>query len=212
LTHVGIRLAILVAATLVAWSFAGVEANADAPPRAGLVVLFYDGTTREACVELGGENRTGEELLRLSGLDIVIDAGPLGTKVCSVEGVGCPADDCWCQCKTLGPDCRYWAYYRLQGGGWNYMSVGAAARVVRDGDVDGWAWGPGTYGSGEIPPVRSFDDLCMTTDEQATAEPTQPTSPSGSDEAPTPARSSAGLRHRHPKNCSDETHGQAVAR
>ncbi len=144
----------------------------EGPSRAGLVVLFDDGTTRKLCVEFGGKERTGEEVLRLSGLEVVADSGPLGSRVCAIEGLGCPREDCWCQCRQPGEDCRYWAYYSLSDGEWKYSAVGAASRTLKHGDVDGWAWGSGAHGSGQLPPVTSFDELCG--DYDPSPEPTSP--------------------------------------
>ncbi len=136
------------------------EVRAQVAPRAGLVVQFGDGSVREFCVDLGGEVRTGEELLRLSGVGVVAETTALGTRVCAIGGEGCSADECWCRCRVPGPDCEYWAYYRLVDGRWAYADMGPSSREVRHGDVDGWAWGRGNVGTGAQPPGRSFEELC----------------------------------------------------
>ncbi len=154
--------------------------------RAALVVDFGGGQVREYCVNLGGPERTGEELLRLAGLDVVAEYIG-GTMVCRVDSVGCdyPAERCWCQCQDLGGDCTYWSYNLLRDGRWEYSRIGAHARVVRPGDVDGWAWGPGTVAVGAQPPVRSFEDICRNTAQATLAPPTS---------APPTARPSPTLR------------------
>lgn len=53
------------------------------------MVQLADGSVREFCVDLGGPERTGEELLRLSGLDVVAEVSALGTLVCRIGGSGC---------------------------------------------------------------------------------------------------------------------------
>lgn len=159
------------------------------------MIRFADGSTAELCVALGGETRTGEELLRLSGLEIVSDTSGLGVRVCSIDGQGCPRKDCWCECRSLGPDCKYWAYHALENGSWRYSGLGAASRSVHHGDVDGWAWGAGTYGAGAEPPVRTFDELCprdrSTPTERATRAPaaTATRNPAPTATAPRPAPS-----------------------
>ncbi len=128
---------------------------------AGLVIQFGDGSVRELCVDLGGAERSGIELLRLSGLSVISEDSVLGSMVCRIGGEGCdfPAEKCDCECQDLA-NCTYWAYYTSRGGAWDYAAVGPAARTVRHGDVDGWAWGRGTVSSGAKPPWRSFETLC----------------------------------------------------
>lgn len=159
---------------------------------AGLVVQLEDGTLIERCVALGGAERTGLELLTLAGLAIAAESGPVGTLVCRIEGTGCdyPAEACWCRCRDLGADCRYWAYHTLEDGRWSYAVIGAAARRLRHGEVDGWAWGPGSVAGGAAPPLRSFEQLCAA---QLAPSPTPAPSatPPRSSPTPTPARASA---------------------
>ena len=131
--------------------------------RAGLVVQFGDGSLWTGCVAFDRETLSSEELLQRSGLNMVLDYGyGLGGAVCKIEGDGCdfPLQDCFCQCQGL--DCRYWAYYHLlPDGTWEYSQVGASSYTVHDGDVEGWAWGPGDYGvSGMQPPIYTFEQLC----------------------------------------------------
>jgi hypothetical protein len=132
------------------------------PTLAGVVVQLGDGTLREFCVDLGGSERSGMELLRMTGLSIVSEDNAQGSMICRIGGSGCdfPAEPCWCQCQDLGADCSYWSYNTLKDGRWDYAAMGAAARRVRQGDVDGWAWGRGTVSLGAQPPVRSFENLC----------------------------------------------------
>ena len=52
--------------------------------------------------------------------------------------------------------CTTWSYNVLQGGRWRYSRIGAQARVVRPGDVDGWAWGPSTVQQGAEPPAAQL--------------------------------------------------------
>ena len=78
--------------------------------------------------------------------------------MCSIEGEG--SDDptnCFASCS--GGDCEYWAYYARADGAWRFSNVGAATRTVRDGDIDGWAWGAGGITSG-APPEDPPEALC----------------------------------------------------
>jgi hypothetical protein len=163
--------------------------------RAGLVVQLGDGTVHERCVELGGAERTGQELLDLAGLAPVAEVSALGATMCRIGGEGCdyPREPCWCHCQELGEGCTYWAYHILRDGRWVYSSLGASARIVHDGDVDGWAWGSGGEGSGATPPLRTFEELCAAPPAEATATgPARPTAkaPSATD-TPRPAATEA---------------------
>jgi hypothetical protein len=61
-----------------------------------------------------------------------------GTAVCSIEGVGCPADDCFC----AGD--QFWGYAFWDGTGWESYPVGASQSVISaTGQVEGWRWGTG---------------------------------------------------------------------
>lgn len=140
----------------------GMGAGHAGPARAGLVIQMADGSVQERCVALGAEEISGEELLRRAGLPVAVETSLLGTMVCRIGDSGCdyPAESCWCACRLLEGRCVYWAYHSLEEGAWSYARLGAAARRVRHGDVDGWAWGEGGLRSGAAPPLRSFDELC----------------------------------------------------
>lgn len=137
--------------------------------RAGLVVQFGDGNVVTACVQFTSETVTGAELLRLSGMDVVMDPhSGFGEAICKIsvgdlsDGCDFPLEDCFCQCR--GADCKYWAYYHLRGNAWEYSQLGASNWQVKDGDVEGWAWGPGSFGGGSSdvePPIIPFDQICI---------------------------------------------------
>lgn len=138
-------------------------ARANSPNRAGLVIRYGDGSMWTKCIEFSEPELTGLELLLRSGLRIVTEeGGPFGSAVCKIEQDGCdyPLDDCFCKC--MGADCTYWAYYHLRPNGtWEYSTVGASSYIVHHGDVEGWSWGPGTYGEhGTEPPVIRFEQIC----------------------------------------------------
>lgn len=129
--------------------------------RAGVVVRSGDGSVRTACVTFAEPSISGLALLERSGLDLTVQASGGNATVCSIAGEGCrfPTQGCFCQCQGGGP-CRYWAYWHLNGGIWQYASTGAAAYRVPPGGVDGWAWGDGNVNSGAQPPPTSFEAVC----------------------------------------------------
>jgi hypothetical protein len=124
------------------------SAGDDAVNRAGLVITFSEGRTQSFCVEFTEESITGMELLQRSGLTVVTDAfGGVGAAVCQIDGEGCD-DPGNCFCKCAGGTCAYWAYFQLHDGAWFYSPQGSGLRTVRDGDTDGWVWGPIGNGDG----------------------------------------------------------------
>lgn len=166
----------------VLWTFLGVlllavppasPLSAQGPHRAALVVDFGDGRVLVRVVAFSEEAISGVELLQRSGLDVALMGGLGGMALCAVEGVGCPPtpQDCFCQCR--GGECRYWAYFVLQGGTWVYSSTGASGRLLRDGDVDGWVWGDGRT----PPPLRTWEEIyaLAPTEGPAPASPAIPT-------------------------------------
>lgn len=150
-----------------------VAAQEPAPHRAGLVVVYGDGTVVTRCVGFAEDSISGVDLIRRSGLPVVLDAyGGLGYGVCAIGGVGCAAgQDCFCQCR--GNPCAYWIYsHRQADGAWVASGLGASAWQLHDGDVDGWVWGDGTVS----PPPVSFEEACAS-----------PLAATGAGESPPPA-------------------------
>lgn len=142
----------------VVFATAGAAAQGDA--RAGLVIAHGDGRVVTQCVALGSESISGAELLVRSGMDLSMEAGGIGATICRIDGEGCdyPGESCFCECQ--GSPCIYWSYWRLDGDEWIYSNAGAANTRVRDGDVEGWSWGPGTVEKAQEPPYYPFADLC----------------------------------------------------
>jgi hypothetical protein len=127
---------------------------------AAAVVIDTGTEVRKICVRFSEPELTGEELLRRAKVDAVFAEYSIGQAVCSLCGTGCPADDCFCESGTTG---RYWNYSRDGDAGWQRSSLGASSTTVKDGDVEGWAWGT----EGAVPPWIGFESICV-----ETAEPT----------------------------------------
>jgi hypothetical protein len=128
----------------------GASGHTSGPSRVGLVVDMGDGTLVTRCVAFSEVEASGLDVLERSGLEIVTSQGA----VCAIEGTGCPASDCWCQCR--GTPCIYWSYWHWLGGGWEYSQAGAAGYRVHDGDIEGWRWGEGAT----PPPAVPFEQIC----------------------------------------------------
>ncbi len=81
---------------------------------------------------------SGLGALLASGLDVTVAETSFGPAVCAVEGVGCPADNCFCD------PSRFWSYSSWDGAGWQAYQVGASQSVISaTGAVEGWRWGEG---------------------------------------------------------------------
>jgi len=162
---------------LIAVLVAPIYAQQPDPHRAGVVVVHGDGSVTSACIAFAEESISGADLLRRSGLEVVLSGyGGLGYGVCAIGGEGCPAgQDCFCHCR--GNPCAYWVYsHRRPDGSWAISGSGASAWQVQDGDVDGWVWGDGST----APPGVSFEQVCPPEAAQPTAstvvlEPLSPT-------------------------------------
>jgi hypothetical protein len=193
----------LIAAVLfVLAAFAPVRAQTQ--HRAGVVVQFSDSSITTRCVTFNEDSISGYDLLRRSRLPIAVEFGSMGAGVCKIGNEGCayPSQPCFCQCQTLGAGCTYWVYSQLRDGAWTISGLGAGARQVRDGDVDGWAWGKGDGNSGIVPVSVTLDQICSAGavgEAQPTAAPTNTALPPT--EAPptesSPTQTPAATREAH---------------
>lgn len=170
----------LAAAVLLLTALTGAgDAFATRPNGAGLVIRHGDGRIVYAYVEFTEPEITGEQLLASSGLPLVeAPFGGLGQAVCSLDGEGCPASNCFC--KSYSNPSYYWHYYKLNPDGtWSPLSIGPTSRTIRDGDVDGWSW---TAGPSDLPKT-SIDDIARLNG----VERTPPTPTPAPQPSPTPA-------------------------
>ncbi len=147
-------LALLAVVGAVAGSGHGRMARAQAGNRVGLVVTHGDGSTSTRCISFPEAEISGYDVLQRSGMSLVVaQSGGVGAAICAIDGEGCEAGNCFCQCQ--GSPCVYWSYWHLSQGTWVFSSLGASSHRVRDGDVEGWRWGDGSP-----PPVVAFDQIC----------------------------------------------------
>lgn len=167
-----------------------IAAQADSPNRAGLIVA-HDGKVIKKCVEFSEEEINGYELLRRAGLELNVDANSgMGAAICRIDGTGCsyPEENCFCQCQGAG--CRFWIYWHLANGGWQFSGLGASNASVRHGDVQGWIWGEGSPNTGGMqPPLVIFEEICTEpppAPPSPTALPTDTPVPPTATAAPTP--------------------------
>ncbi|WP_322494791.1 hypothetical protein [Chloroflexus sp.] len=182
------QLVVLVAIALLS----GVAAAQPAVNRAGVVVRFGNGEVVTACVEFSEPSISGLELLERSGLPVISQQSSIGAAVCKIGREGCdyPATSCFCARDQQGR-AVYWAFYRREAGAWRYSNLGASNVRVSDGDLHGWAWGPGDASGGAAPPSLELADVCRSAAAEpvATADPTAtplPTAPPAPTATPLP--------------------------
>ncbi|MGC9334254.1 MAG: hypothetical protein ACP5JJ_08915 [Anaerolineae bacterium] len=146
---------------------------ADEAQQVGLAIQFGDGGVETWCVPIQGDEIRGDDLLLLSGLDVVLDpSSGMGVTVCRIDDKGCdyPAEQCFCQCMG-GGDCAYWNYFYREPGAetWTYSALGAVLRKARPGAVEAWVWG-----DGHSPPAEDldFEAICGSASAAPTSQPT----------------------------------------
>lgn len=114
---------------------------------ADIVVDLGDGRTIVRRVAFPEATISGLQALQRSGLNLTTADFSFGTAVCAIEGVGCPATNCFCNATT------FWGYQFWDGDDWQGYMVGASASTISDGAVEGWAWGRGGSGPPPITPA-----------------------------------------------------------
>ena len=92
---------------------------------------------------------SGLRALELSGVEFISVSPSFGPAVCSINRVGCPAEDCFCSMT------RYWGYSFWDGAGWQAYPVGAGSSVIsQTGAIEGWVWG--AFGDPQVSPVSTL--------------------------------------------------------
>jgi hypothetical protein len=137
---------------------------AQADGEAGLVIQHEDGSVESFCIAFTGDGITGEQLLARAGKPVEQVSG----LVCAIgtnPEEGCfgagSFDDCHCQCKSGGTNCRYWAFFTQKyGRSWVYSAVGFRAAKAGDGDLQAWKWGQGGLSSAPVPKAITFEQVC----------------------------------------------------
>ncbi len=115
---------------------------------AAVVVDLGDGATAVRWVDFDLP-LSGLEVLQASGLDVTVAESSFGPAVCAIEGVGCPADNCFCN-----PD-LFWNYSFWDGSAWQSYPVGANDSIVEaHGAIEGWRWG--AFDGAQAAPERAI--------------------------------------------------------
>jgi len=124
-----------------------------------LLIGFADGDYATECVSFVEPTISGTEVLQRSGLVIDVDNQFGGSAVCSIDNVGCPATDCFCQCRN-SENCKFWTYWNLNDQTWQQSASGADFRQLSPGDVDGWLWNVDSPPDIGTSPSLLFAEIC----------------------------------------------------
>lgn len=140
---------ILVAAAFVLASFFALQ------PRASRAAALTGSDSGYVAVQFGPSQQeirsinftapiSGLAALELAGYPIeTVDFGGGFIAVCSINGVGCPAANCFCD------PTHFWNYEYWDGSQWAGYLVGASSSSISDGAIEGWRWAE--FGVGSLP-------------------------------------------------------------
>jgi len=109
-------------------------AGAATPNQATLIIQFDAEAQMVRTVDFNAPI-SGLKALELSSVEFITQSFSFGDAVCSIAGVGCPAEDCFCSS-------NYWSYWYWDGADWQSYPIGAASSVIsQTGAIEGWRWG-----------------------------------------------------------------------
>jgi hypothetical protein len=119
------------------------------------VVIGLPNNARHAEVVTVPADATTFDVLQKAAIKLESANTQFGPAVCSINGTGCPADNCFCDAK------RFWAYYHLGGDKWETSQEGIGNHVPADGAVEGFVWSEADANFNPLsqPPVMSFSQI-----------------------------------------------------
>jgi len=134
----------------------GVLAAPDKTKEVGLVLAFPDGTQHLEIVTVP-VTATTFDVLEAAKVSLVSQTTAYGPGICSINQVGCPATNCFCDAS------HFWAYYHLNGATnqWVSAAEGAGAYTPANGSVEGFAWSgfDANFNPTVQPPVYTFQQI-----------------------------------------------------
>ncbi len=157
-------LALTLATVLVSAALAGDSTT----KQVGLVVAFPDGKPHLEIVTVPVA-ATAFDVLEAASIDLASQDTAYGPALCSINAVGCPATNCFCDAA------HFWAYYHLNAATnqWASAAEGVGSYVPADGTVEGFAWSgfDASYNPTVQPPVYTFAQILAATTPQPVAVP-----------------------------------------
>jgi len=149
-------LALALAAVFVPVALAG----APTTKQVGLVVDFPDGEPHLEIVTVPVA-ATSIDVLEAATIDLTSQDTAYGPTLCSINKVGCPATNCFCDAA------HFWAHYHLDAATnqWSAAMDGIGVYVPADGAVEGFAWSgfDANYNPTVQPPVYTFAQIVAAT-------------------------------------------------
>jgi len=134
----------------------------------GLVVAFPDGQPHLEIVTVPVA-ATAFDVLQAANIDLASQNTAYGPALCSINAVGCPATNCFCDAA------HFWAYYHLDPAvnKWVAAPEGIGTYMPANGAVEGFAWSgfDANYNPTVQPPVNTFDQIAAATAPQPVAVP-----------------------------------------
>jgi hypothetical protein len=136
---------------------AGVAVAAvDDTKQVGLVIAFPDGAKHLQIVTVPA-GATTFEALQAASVKLASQNTQFGPAVCSINEVGCAADNCFCDPK------RFWAYFHLDPANtkWVAAAEGVGTYVPVNGAVEGFVWSEtdASFAPVSQPPVYTFAQI-----------------------------------------------------
>jgi LPXTG-motif cell wall-anchored protein len=121
------------------------------------VVIGLPGNQVHAEVVTVPMTATTYDVMQKVGVNVVSANSDFGPAICSINGVGCPSTNCFCDKQ------HFWAYYHLdpQTGKWVASQEGVAAYKPADGAVEGFVWSgvDAKFNPTDQPPVMTMAQI-----------------------------------------------------
>lgn len=167
---------VFVLALVLCTVLAGTALAADSTTKqVGLVIALPDGAQHLEVVTVPAA-ATAFDVLAAAKIDLVSQSTAYGPAVCSINKVGCPATNCFCDAA------HYWAYYHLDASAnkWVAAPEGVGAYVPANGAVEGFAWSgfDANFNPTVQPPVYTFAQIVAATAPASTPAPVSVPEPS----------------------------------
>lgn len=153
-------IALCVTLSLLALVAGTVTAAEPSTKQIGLVIAFPDGSEHLEVVKVPAAATTFD-VLRAAKINLVSQTTAYGPAVCSIDNVGCPVENCFCD-----PTHFFWAYYHLDPGKntWTAAMEGVGVYDPDDGAVEGFAWSGFENDNYTVqPPVYTFAEIVTKT-------------------------------------------------
>lgn len=135
---------------------AGTALAAGTTKQVGLVIQFPDGSRHLEVVQVPA-SATTFDVLQAARINLVSLSTAFGPAVCSINGVGCPATNCFCD------PANFWAYYHYDpvAKKWMAAAEGVGSYIPADRAVEGFAWSgfDTSFNPTVQPPTYTFEEV-----------------------------------------------------